>query len=367
MPEEAALRHQYNKSSCVLFESPDKSIVLIDIPRSIEEAQVSRGQPIERHIISCTPVPTPWAIPEPKNTDTGQLTSPSAAIAELMTLETVKAAHREAKQNYEGPWCLPRISREYDKVSSDESHPHLTATLKRKKAPQKSETTEEIVSEPFIPAQSHYLQGTIQAQRAAFLANAPTFDLIVLDPPWPSRSVKRKKNSYATVYTMHGARDLLAQIPIASHLKPDGLVTIWVTNRAAITDLLTSPGGVFSEWGVELIGEIVWLKITNFGDPVFDIESRFRKPYERLLIARRRGSTAKVSIPTKVIMGVPDVHSRKPNLKPLFEGVLPQNYSGLEVFARNLTAGWWSWGNEVLYFQQKHHWVDALDNIEEGI
>jgi N6-adenosine-specific RNA methylase IME4 len=83
------------------------------------------------------------------------------------------------------------------------------------------------------------------------------------------------------------------------------------------------------------------------------------------LIARKQGSGVKLGIDRKVIIGVPDLHSRKPNLRTVFDGVLPIGYLGLEVFARTLTAGWWSWGNEVLMFQQKHHWIDEETGTEK--
>ncbi|KAK5633216.1 hypothetical protein RRF57_008930 [Xylaria bambusicola] len=163
---------------------------------------------------------------------------------------------------------------------------------------------------------------------------------------------------------MEEARELLGQIPIAARLKRDGLVAIWITNKAAVTDLLTSPGGILAQWGLEPIGEWIWLKITSTGDPILDVESVWRKPWERLLIARRMGSLISLPVSRRVIIGVPDVHSRKPNLRGLFEDILPKGYIGLEVFARNLTAGWWSWGNEVLFFQQGHHWVEMEDEDE---
>lgn len=161
----------------------------------------------------------------------------------------------------------------------------------------------------------------------------------------------------ATVYDTKEARGLLSRVPIASHLKRDGLVAIWVTNKAALTDLLTAPGGILAEWGLELVGEWIWLKVTSAGEPIVNVESAWRKPWERLLIARRTGSLVLPPNRTRVMLGVPDIHSRKPNLRGLFEHVLPKDYIGLEVFARNLTAGWWSWGNEALFFQQGHHWV----------
>ncbi|KAI2469411.1 MT-A70-domain-containing protein [Annulohypoxylon bovei var. microspora] len=345
---------EHEPASCVLFESSDKSVVLIDIPRSIEEAQLLPGQAIKRHIISSNPIETPWNTPEPKKA-WGHLASPSAAIAELMTLESVKTALKHIKHNYKGPWCRPRVLRDASRASHDELH--FAESHKRKQACDSEAVN--VVPEPYIPDQSQYLLGSIKSKRGIFLADAPMFDLIVLDPPWPSRSVRRKQNSYKIANDMRETRGLLTGIPVTSHLKPDGLVAIWVTNKTAVTDLLLSPTGIFSEWGIECIGEWVWLKVTNSGDPVVDIEAQWRKPWERLLIGRKRGATWQAPIPTKVILGVPDVHSRKPNLRHLFQNILPENYNGLEVFARNLTAGWWSWGNEVLYFQQRHHWVET--------
>ncbi|KAI1437143.1 MT-A70-domain-containing protein [Xylaria sp. CBS 124048] len=353
--------------SSVLFRSSDGAIVVIDIPRSLEEAQVLPGQSVPRRIVSTQPVETPWQVPESKKKDTANNNaSHSAAIAELMTLERVTAALETVRTNHGGPWGLPRVTRarvsrsESTNLESPATNPDgdgdadtTSSRPKRKrKSPARAEDGDTTLSEkPFIPEESHHILGSIESQREVFLRDSPlsVFDLIVLDPPWPSRSD-------TTVYNIEEARNLLNQIPVASQLKRNGLVAIWITNKSAIQDLLTAPGGVFAQWGLEPIGEWIWVKITTAGEPVLDVHSAWRKPWERLLIARVKGSNTLIPS-TKVILGVPDVHSRKPNLRGLFEDILPAGYLGLEVFARNLTAGWWSWGNEVLFFQQPHHWV----------
>ncbi|KAI0109538.1 MT-A70-domain-containing protein [Nemania sp. FL0031] len=353
--------------SSVLFKSSDGVAVVIDIPRSLEEAQVLPGKTITRRIVSCNPRETPWQVPEPKKTHITKSASPSAAIAELMTLESVKAALEQVRANYGGPWCLPRVTRNQAANESGPIRTGATVTQSQKRKHKMSspasekEDKEAVPTSLYIPERSHSLLGTISSKRGAFLQSAPQFDLIILDPPWPSRSVKRKSDRYATVRDMEEARELLSQIPVASHLKHDGLVAIWVTNKAAITDLLTAPGGILAEWGLEPIGQWIWLKVTSAGEPILEIESLWRKPWERLLIARKIGSTVLLPVSTKVILGVPDIHSRKPSLRSLFQEILPKDYIGLEVFARNLTAGWWSWGNEVLFFQQGHHWISSED------
>jgi len=57
----------------------------------------------------------------------------------------------------------------------------------------------------------------------------------------------------------------------------------------------------------------------------------------------------------KTICSVPGRHSNKPNLRDILWDYLPENPNCLELFARNLTKGFTSWGNEVLKFQQAHY------------
>ncbi|KAH8680921.1 MT-A70 family [Xylariales sp. PMI_506] len=338
--------------SCILYESGDKSIVLLDIPRSLEQAQSAPDAVIERRIVSSNPLKEPWQDAKAGKAQVAQVPlSASGAIDELMTRETVRTAFQRLWQTYTGPWCLPRVCRD----DKDEER------NKKRKAPALGSTDDtkesETESMAYIPPRCHYLHGSILDLRAEFLNTAPSFDIILLDPPWPSRSVRRKRERYSTAYNINEIDELLSQIPLPARLKPDGLVAVWITNKPAIVDLLKSPSGLFARWGLEPIGEWIWVKITESGESVIDIDSTWRKPWERLLVARRRGSEVKLDEDRKVIFGVPDLHSRKPNLKVLLDNMLPADYKCLEIFARNLTTGWWSWGDQVLMFQAKHHWV----------
>jgi N6-adenosine-specific RNA methylase IME4 len=349
--------------TCVLYESADKSVVVVDVPRSVELAQVAPGHDGPgRRLLSSKPLDEPWQAPRSgKARSASAVTSQphSAAIDELMTRETARAALQETRLAYAGPWCLPRIQ----KTLKAEDAESAEAPSKRKSS--EAGSRDQIGTDdqddsppPHIPAESQYLLGSIEDQREAFSRTAPSFDLIILDPPWPSRSVRRKRDGYTTAYGMQDIDDLLSLVPVGGHLKPDGLVAVWVTNKPAVIDLLKSQGGVFDRWGLEPVAEWIWVKVTRTGEPVVDLDSTWRQPWERLVLARRKGGSARPTIARKVIFGVPDLHSRKPNLRPLFEDVFVQGCIGLEVFARNLTCGWWSWGNQVLMFQQRHHWAE---------
>lgn len=373
-------------------------MVLLDLPRSIEEAQLlpseldgaltSRKK--LRPLISSEPPSSPFQTPEPKPKSSYTAPTASAHIAEFMTRFAVESALEDIRNSYNGEWCLPRRcppktdglktvnlngkrGPDEEEVADDVSE-DKARSLDDGDAPGKTTPPDPDLSHYIIPKTSHYLLGTVESQRSEFLATAPSrgFDLILMDPPWPNRSAKRKKGkgNYQPVRDTDSIRDLLSQIPVASHLSEDGLVAVWVTNSARAADLLTGPKGIFDEWQVDLVGEWIWLKVTTSGEPIVSLDSAWRKPWERLLLARKRGTNGlgriqkRSPIDTKVIVTVPDVHSRKPNLRGLLADLLPPDYQALEVFARNLTAEWWSWGDQCLLFQHRSHWVDAVSGDE---
>ncbi|RHZ71124.1 hypothetical protein CDV55_101402 [Aspergillus turcosus] len=201
------------------------------------------------------------------------------------------------------------------------------------------------------------------------------FNLILLDPPWSNRSVRRsghyQTQSYSDMGLLSKRIGDILNIHLLDNPESVSIAAIWITNapkaRRAAYDAIKGAGlSVYEEW--------VWIKTTTKGEPITPLDGLWRKPYEILVIGRRmdRPSDATDAITRRVIAGVPDVHSRKPNLKEVFEQVFftrsgsgPTTgdtcmaYSALEVFARNLTAGWWACGNEALKFNSEDWWVEA--------
>lgn len=227
-----------------------------------------------------------------------------------------------------------------------------------------------------LPPRSAFLMSDFK-QLAPLLEHAAEggFHCIVLDPPWESKSVWRGAQ-YATL----PSRNLLA-LPLQQLMSPTGcLVCLWVTNRERHRRFIDAE--LLPAWGLRQVGAWHWLKVADDGRPVSPLDVAHRRPYESLLLccpaalpmplaapaggcppgaeppAAQTGGQA-VAPPAGfrlppvqlVLAAVPAQHSRKPHLGPLLAPHLPPQPRCLEMFARELAAGWTSWGNEVLHFQ----------------
>ncbi|XP_069903113.1 N(6)-adenine-specific methyltransferase METTL4 isoform X6 [Globicephala melas] len=152
-----------------------------------------------------------------------------------------------------------------------------------------------------------------------------TYDVIVIDPPWQNKSVKRS-NRYSYLSPLQ-----IKQIPIPKLAAPNCLVVTWVTNRQKHLRFVKEE--LYPSWSVEIVAEWHWVKITSSGEFVFPLDSPHKKPYEGLILGRVREKAAlplrnadvkELPIPDhKLIVSVPcTLHSHKPPLAafPIYEG-----------------------------------------------
>ncbi|PQE06706.1 mt-a70 family protein [Rutstroemia sp. NJR-2017a BBW] len=390
--------------SHILYQNPSQTLTLIDIPHSIEQAQFASSpcsnptdnlQPRTRKLISCVPLAIPYPSLEPKSQKAIK-NLPEKDIDDLLLERYVELSLAELKEAYGGQkWCLPRVIGEEEKAvggmgirkrkrvvgdergredqnlgdtagidvgeciqvhtspppppaeldisdptifSNPDSTP-LSISISKHDSPTGTAT---------LPPHSTLLHGPLPQTLTLLPSPPPHFPLILLDPPWPNRSARR----HASYQTTPDMQTLLSSLPLQDLLSPNGYIAVWLTNKPAFRSLVLDPGGIFDQWGVRIVEEWIWIKVTENGEPVTEVEGRWRRPGEEV------GEEVK----RRVIAGVPDVHSRKPNLRYLFEQLLGEGmegYIGMEIFARNLTAGWWGVGDEVLKFQMDGCWVDG--------
>ncbi|KAG0763572.1 hypothetical protein G6F60_007499 [Rhizopus arrhizus] len=204
-----------------------------------------------------------------------------------------------------------------------------------------------------IPPQSTFIMGSMTdgslEQLSEHVSLFDGVDLVVMDPPWPNKSVHRSSK-----YETQDIYDLFS-LPMTSMLKEGSLVAIWVTNKPKFRNFILKK--LFPSWQLEPVSEWVWLKLTTKGECIFPLDSEHKKTYEQLIIGQRCKS--QIVIPEKhVIVSVPSLrHSRKPPLQDVLMPYLENKEKPvcLEMFARCLTPGWISWGNECLKFQHLNY------------
>ncbi|EFB21808.1 hypothetical protein PANDA_015723, partial [Ailuropoda melanoleuca] len=210
-----------------------------------------------------------------------------------------------------------------------------------------------------VPPKSSFLLSDISCMHP-LLNCRKTYDVIVIDPPWQNKSVKRS-NRYSYLSPLQ-----IKQIPVPKLAAPNCLVITWVTNRQKHLRFVKEE--LYPSWSVEIVAEWHWVKITSSGEFVFPLDSPHKKPYEGLILGRVREKTAVplrnedvkvLPIPDhKLIVSVPcTLHSHKPPLAEVLKDYIKPDGECLELFARNLQPGWTSWGNEVLKFQHMDYFV----------
>lgn len=155
----------------------------------------------------------------------------------------------------------------------------------------------------------------------------------------------------------------LFQLPIREIVVQDkneiSFIVMWVTNKRKYENFIKTE--LFPKWNINYLCNWFWLKITINAELICPIESNHKKPYEPMLIGIYDPSNS-VTVADhffsqkQLIISTPSFqHSRKPCLDELFDQIFTElniiSPRKLELFARNLTPGWCSWGNEVLFHQ----------------
>ena len=198
-----------------------------------------------------------------------------------------------------------------------------------------------------FPPRSEYIKLVI-SELSTFCKDLGQFDIILLDPPWENKHVKRHKYG-ADGYDMLGNEDLL-NIPVGNFLREDGIVLVWTTNNRRHRDAVEE---MLRRWEVVKLTTWFWVKLTTYGELVCDF-SHSKQPYEVCIVGQSRKSREKLDVGKKVvIMSVPcAIQSHKPPLDHILEALTGKGWKGmrkLEIFGRNLSPGWVTVGNQPYF------------------
>ena len=193
------------------------------------------------------------------------------------------------------------------------------------------------------------------------LVTSSGYRLILLDPPWHSRSVQR-----AHAYTTCDEAALLSELVPAINAIRDTetcLLCCWVTNSKKVQDFVEEQ--LFPACDATPIARWYWLKLAADGSYAGGSgpSSPHRKPWEVLLIGHA-GRAPPPPVPPRLVFAcVP--YAQHHSAKPPIDALLKEHSHAhmgedawerlpkMELFARELRPHWHACGDEVLRFQHE--------------
>ncbi|XP_070062869.1 N(6)-adenine-specific methyltransferase METTL4 isoform X3 [Drosophila virilis] len=198
----------------------------------------------------------------------------------------------------------------------------------------------------------------IRLLRALLPQLRPSYDLIVIDPPWRNKYIRRLKRVKQELgYTMMD-NDQLAMLPLGQLTHERTLVAIWCTNSNLHQQALETQ--LLPRWQLRLLHKLRWYKLNTAHQLISDLneeDASQKQPYEVLYLAchvQSNGAYATDLTQTELLLSVPSiVHSHKPPLLDWMRQYLQLERDQvepncLELFARYLQPQFTSIGLEVL-------------------
>ncbi|XAR61798.1 mRNA (2'-O-methyladenosine-N(6)-)-methyltransferase [Bertholletia excelsa] len=234
-----------------------------------------------------------------------------------------------------------------------------------------NETNEEVEAEFLnikfiIPRKSCFYMSNLGQIHSLIPADSDFgFNLILVDPPWENSSAHQKRK-YQTLPNRY-----FLSLPIKRLTHTGGaLLALWVTNREKLRDFVENE--LFPMWGVKYMATFFWLKVNADGSLISELDLFHHRPYECLLVGHCQGEADgceylvnfKTIPDNQVFISVPGDYSRKPPVGELLLEYVPgfKPARCIELFAREMIAGWTSWGNEPLHFQESGYFIRRAYN-----
>ena len=165
------------------------------------------------------------------------------------------------------------------------------------------------------------------------IAQGRQFSTIYADVPWSydnKASRGAADNHYPTLTV-----EQIAALPIRQLATDSAHLHLWTTNA-----FLFDAKRVIEAWGFIYKSALIWVK------PQLGLGNYYRNAHEYMLLGCRGRRRFRRADCKSWIEAPRTRHSRKPpEVRQLIESVSYPPY--LELFAREVTAGWYAWGNEV--------------------
>lgn len=171
------------------------------------------------------------------------------------------------------------------------------------------------------------------------------YNVIYADPPWSFKhySDKGKGRAPDNYYKCQNLQDI-KDLPIADLAADDCVLFMWVTYP-----FLQKSFEVLKAWGFEYktVG-FTWVKKNKKADSWFWGMGYWTRSNAEICLIATKGKITRQSSSVHQIIDTPiEEHSKKPDVTRQRIVQLVGDMPRIELFARNKTNGWDTWGNEV--------------------
>lgn len=171
------------------------------------------------------------------------------------------------------------------------------------------------------------------------------YSIIYADPPWQYKTYSQKgqeRSAESHYPTME--LEAIQALPVAELAADDCVLFLWTT-----IPLLKDCFSVIQAWGFTYkTVAFVWIKKNRKSDSLFWGMGHWTRANAELCILATKGNPKRRSAGVhQVIMTPIEEHSKKPNETRDRIIALVGDLPRIELFARQKTAGWDVWGNEV--------------------
>lgn len=171
------------------------------------------------------------------------------------------------------------------------------------------------------------------------------YSIIYADPPWQYKTYSQKgQERSAEIHYPTMELEAIQALPVAELAADDCVLFLWTT-----IPLLKDCFSVIQAWGFTYkTVAFVWIKKNRKSDSLFWGMGHWTRANAELCILATKGNPKRRSAGVhQVIMTPIEEHSKKPNETRDRIIALIGDLPRIELFARQKTAGWDVWGNEV--------------------
>lgn len=170
------------------------------------------------------------------------------------------------------------------------------------------------------------------------------YNIIYADPPWEYRDRAMQRGGAARHYKVLSVKDVCT-LPVEKVVSKNSVLFLWCTFPN-----LPQAFKVIDAWGFtyKTVG-FVWIKKNKSGNLFTGMGHYTRSNAEICLLARKGKGLPRIKKNVhSVVLANRTKHSAKPaEVRDRIVSLYGENTNRLELFARESTPGWDSWGDEL--------------------